>query len=96
VTRDPPIRIRLSDERRQRLVRILQHHYETSYAESLSAFRASQLLDLCLRELGPTVYNQAIQDACAFMQDKLTDLEGEFYEPLPPDVADGGETGREP
>jgi uncharacterized protein (DUF2164 family) len=91
VSHDAPFKIRLSDERRQRLVRILQHHFESSYAESLSEFRAVQLVDLCLRELGPTVYNQAIQDACAFMQDKLVDLEGEFYEPLPSDVTGHGQ-----
>jgi uncharacterized protein (DUF2164 family) len=34
-----------------------------------------------VKELGPPVYNQAIRDAHAFVQDKLLDLEGEFYEP---------------
>jgi uncharacterized protein (DUF2164 family) len=34
-----------------------------------------------VKELGAPIYNQAIQDARAFLQGKLDDLEGEFYEP---------------
>ena len=33
----------------------------------------------CL-ELGPPVYNQGVRDASSFIQDKLTDIEGEVYE----------------
>jgi len=35
-------------------------------------------------ELGAAVYNQAIQDARTFVQQRLGDLEGEFYEPEEP------------
>ena len=49
--------------------------------ETLSDFKAGQLLDFFVRELGPPVYNQAIRDAHGFVRDKLEDLEGEFYEP---------------
>jgi len=37
-----------------------------------------------VKELGTPVYNQAIQDARKFLQGKLDDLEGEFYEPDEP------------
>jgi uncharacterized protein (DUF2164 family) len=30
------------------------------------------------------VYNQGVRDACAYMQGKLTDVEGEVYEPETP------------
>jgi uncharacterized protein (DUF2164 family) len=30
------------------------------------------------------VYNQGVRDACAYMQAKLTDVEGEVYEPESP------------
>ncbi|MEN8162067.1 MAG: DUF2164 family protein, partial [Myxococcota bacterium] len=43
--------------------------------------QAQRLLDFFIRHLGAPVYNQAIQDARGFLQDRLTDLEGEFYEP---------------
>jgi len=77
---DSPMRIRLSDERRTDLLRALGEFYTGEFDESLSEFRADQLLDFFIRVLGPPVYNQAIQDARKFMQEKLEDLDAEFYE----------------
>lgn len=34
-----------------------------------------------MKWLGASVYSQAIQDARGLLQEKLSDLEGEFYEP---------------
>jgi uncharacterized protein (DUF2164 family) len=78
---ESPLRIRLSEERRRTLVAALMRHAEEEWDEPLSDFRAEGLLDFVVRELGPAVYNQGVRDACAAMQDKLADLEGEVYEP---------------
>ena len=77
------MRIRLSDERRVRMLDSIRKYFEDNFDEPLSDFRAEGLLDFFVRELGPPVYNQAIRDASAYMQEKLTDLEGEIYEPEP-------------
>ena len=74
------MRIRLSDERRASLVRSLKQYFEDEFDDPLSDFRAENLLDFFVRELGPPVYNQGVRDACAAMQEKLTDLDGEVYE----------------
>ncbi|MCL7928210.1 MAG: DUF2164 domain-containing protein [marine benthic group bacterium] len=71
----------LAEDRRARLVSDLQTFYRESFDEELSAFRSAQVLDFFLGALGPQVYNQAVQDARAFFQRKLEDLEGEVYEP---------------
>jgi uncharacterized protein (DUF2164 family) len=81
---DSPMRIRLSDERKVRVLDSIKQHFSNHFDEPLSDFRAQALLDFFVRELGPPVYNQAIRDACAFVQDKLIDLEGEIYEPENP------------
>ena len=47
----------------------------------MSSFRAAQLLDFCLEAVGPHVYNQAVQDARAYMQRKLDELDGEVAAP---------------
>ena len=80
----PPMRIDLTDDRRERMIRSVTKYFEENFDEPLSTFRAEQLLEFFVKELGPPVYNQAIQDARAFIQDKLTDLEGEFFEPEEP------------
>jgi uncharacterized protein (DUF2164 family) len=74
------MRIRLSDDRRARLLRSIKQHFEEHFDESLSDFRAAELLDFFVRELGPPVYNQGVRDASSYIQDKLTDIEGEVYE----------------
>ncbi|MHA7899473.1 MAG: DUF2164 domain-containing protein [Henriciella sp.] len=71
--------IRLSDERRTRLVGQLQTLFQAEFDESLSEFRAEQVLDLMLTTLGPGIYNQAVQDVRAHLQSKLDDLDGEVY-----------------
>ena len=71
--------LELAADRRDHLVRTIRTFFLTEFDEDLSEFRADQLLDFFLRELGPPVYNQAVQDARAFFQRKLEDLEGEVY-----------------
>lgn len=73
--------IQLSPERKQMVVEDLHRFYRDAFDEDLSAFRAERLLEFFLKALGPPVYNQAIQDARAFMQEKLEDLDVEFYDP---------------
>ncbi len=79
--RTSPMRIRLTDERRERLVRAIQVLFLDEFDETLSDFKSEQILDFFVRELGAPVYNQAIRDAHTFLREKLVDLEGEFYEP---------------
>jgi uncharacterized protein (DUF2164 family) len=81
---DSPMRIRLTDERRELLLRSIKQYYAEELDEEISDFRAGELLDFFVRELGPPVYNQAVQDVLAFLQEKLSDLEGDLYEPEEP------------
>jgi uncharacterized protein (DUF2164 family) len=74
------MRIQLSADRRGQLVRALKEYASTEFDESLSDFRAEQLLDFFIRELGPPVYNQGVRDAAGYVQQKLADIEGEVYE----------------
>lgn len=83
MTHASPLRIRLSPERRARLLRALKEHFSDEFDEPLSDFRAEGLVDFFVRELGPPVYNQGVRDAAAFLQEKLSDLDGEIYEREP-------------
>ena len=76
-----PMRIRLTDDRRALVMLSIRRFFAEQFDEQISDFRAESLLDFFVKILGPPVYNQAIRDAHGFIQDKLTDLDGEFYEP---------------
>jgi len=77
---DSPLRVRLSESRRAAILGSIREYFDEHFDDRLSDFRAAGLLDFFVRELGPPVYNQGVRDACAAMQDKLGDLEGEVYE----------------
>ena len=74
------MKVALDAERRTRLVARLQKLFSKEFDEDLSDFRAEQIIDLMLRTLGPTVYNQAVQDVRTHFQVKLDDLEGEVFD----------------
>jgi uncharacterized protein (DUF2164 family) len=75
-----PMRIRLAPERRTALIESIRRHFRAEFDEELSAFRAGQLLDFFVAELGPPVYNQGVRDATGYVQDKLADIEGDIFE----------------
>jgi len=78
--KDNPMRIRLTDERKENILSSLVEMFAKEFDEDLSAFRAEEILELFIRELGPSVYNQAIQDARKFMMERLEDLDAIFHE----------------
>ncbi|NEQ33579.1 MAG: DUF2164 domain-containing protein [Leptolyngbya sp. SIO4C5] len=79
--RHSPVHIKLSQEQQAQLLDAVQAHFATELDEEISYFKAKSLLAFFVAELGPLVYNQAIQDAHQFVQDKLAELEPTLYEP---------------
>ena len=73
--------IKISAETRQRLIASLKRYAAENLDEELGDLKAGLLLDYCLTEIGPAVYNQAILDAQAYFTDRVADLEGVCHEP---------------
>jgi uncharacterized protein (DUF2164 family) len=73
--------MRIDPERRGHLVDAVRGFWLEEFDEELSPFRAEKLLDFVVQALGPQVYNQGVQDARKFLQERLDDLDGEVYEP---------------
>ena len=70
----------IDEKRKERLVAELRAFFLNEFDEELSRFRAEQVIDFMAKSLGPQVYNQAVQDARKFMQERLDDLDGEVRE----------------
>jgi len=49
--------------------------------DEIGDLKGALLLDFFLKELGPFIYNQAIKDAQASMQDRVNDLDATCYQP---------------
>ena len=73
------MKITLTDLRRADFTGDLQTLFQNEFDQSLSEFQASEIIDLFLKTLGPSVYNQAVQDVRAHLQTRLDDLDGEIY-----------------
>jgi uncharacterized protein (DUF2164 family) len=71
--------LKLSPERRQRLIEPVQTLFARGFDESLSAFRAGERVDRMTTLIGPGVCNQAAGDVRAHLQGRLDDLSGEVF-----------------
>ncbi|MFE4106230.1 DUF2164 domain-containing protein [Almyronema epifaneia] len=80
-SRPSPVHIKLSKAQRDQLLSAIQAHFATELDEEISYFKAKSLLTFFVAELGPYIYNQAVQDAHQFVQAKLSELEPTLYEP---------------
>jgi len=73
--------IELPNETRRALIASIRRYVAEAMDEEIGELKASLLLDFVLQEIGPTVYNRAIADAQARMQERVVDLDGICYEP---------------
>ncbi|MBA5608805.1 DUF2164 domain-containing protein [Duganella sp. LX20W] len=72
--------IKLNKDVEQRLLASIQRYCAENMDEEVGELKARLLLDYCLREIGPSVYNQAILDAQSAMQERIADIETVCYE----------------
>lgn len=73
--------IELSKETKKELVTSIKRYFAENLDQEIGDLKALLLLDFCLKEVGPSIYNKAIADAQAFIHDKLNDLDGSCWEP---------------
>jgi uncharacterized protein (DUF2164 family) len=72
--------IKLDNQAETQLLASLQRYCAQNFDEEIGNLKARLLLDFCLREIGPSIYNQAVRDAQAVMQDKIAEVETNCYE----------------
>jgi len=71
--------IEISKQARADAIASIQRYFEESMAEPIGEMPAGLLLNFFLEEIGPAIYNQAIRDAQARIQQRVSDLDGELY-----------------
>jgi uncharacterized protein (DUF2164 family) len=73
------VTIRLQAEARKRAVASIKRYF-AEQGEEIGDLKAELFLDFCLKEIAPTVYNQAIADAQSYIQGRLEEIDGTCYE----------------
>jgi uncharacterized protein (DUF2164 family) len=72
--------IKLSHDATQKLHASIKRYVSENLDQDIGDLKAGLFLDYCLKEIGPTIYNQAIADAQAYLQGRVEDLEGVCHE----------------
>jgi uncharacterized protein (DUF2164 family) len=73
--------IKLAKESEAFLVGSLKRYAAEELDLQLGDLKAKLLLAYVLKEIGPTVYNQAVADVQAVLQEKVADLGVDCFEP---------------
>jgi uncharacterized protein (DUF2164 family) len=68
-------------EARKQAIASLHRYFDEVLDQDIGDLKAEILLDYILKEIAPSVYNQAIQDAQKLMQDRLTEMDGALFAP---------------
>jgi uncharacterized protein (DUF2164 family) len=72
--------ITLPPDTTTRLYASIKQFFDEHLDEEIGDLKARLVLEFCLKEIGPSIYNQAIADAQKYFQDRALDLEGTCYE----------------
>jgi uncharacterized protein (DUF2164 family) len=75
-----PMTVKLVEETEKRLVASIKRFFDEEMDEPVGDLKAMRVLDFFVREVAPSVYNQAIADAQAYFTDRVADLSGTRYE----------------
>ena len=73
--------IKLKREVEQQLIASIKRFFSEKLDDEIGDLKATLLLDYVVCEIGPSIYNQAVSEAQAFLQDKVSDLDGSCYQP---------------
>lgn len=71
--------IEISKQARAEAIASIRRYFEENLTEPIGELPAGLLLNYFLEEIGPVIYNQAISDAQARIQQRVGDLSGELF-----------------
>lgn len=73
--------IKLEKDAEAYLLGSIKRFFAEELDEDIGDLKAMRVLEFCVSEVGPSVYNQAVADAQAFFAEKVSDLGAVRYEP---------------
>ncbi|GGY03041.1 DUF2164 domain-containing protein [Paludibacterium paludis] len=72
--------IELDQADREGAIQSIVRFFEANMDEPVGNLQAGALLEFFLREIAPCVYNRAVRDVQARLQQRVMDLDAEVYE----------------
>ena len=71
--------IEFPDDARKQAVASIKRYFDEVLDEDIGDLKAEMMVDYILKEIAPAVYNQAIQDAQKYLQERVTDLDSTLF-----------------
>ncbi len=68
-------RIVLEREKKEEMVKAIVHYFKKERDEEIGQLAAGMVLDFIIEKLAPEFYNQGVLDSCAYMNEKVEDLQ---------------------
>ena len=68
-------RIGLEREKKEEMVKAIVHYFKKERDEEIGQLAAGMVLDFIIEKLAPEFYNQGVLDSCAYMNEKVEDLQ---------------------
>ena len=75
--------IKLAPDAQARFIASIKRYFAENLDDDIGDLKASLLLEFVLKEIGPSIYNRAVADAQARIQDAALELDSVCYEPDP-------------
>lgn len=72
--------VTLPDDQKAEVLASIRAYFRDERGEEIGELQAAFLLDFVLKEIGPSIYNQALRDAQARLQGAVADLVDTLYE----------------
>ena len=67
------------DDARKQAIASLKRYFDEVLDDDIGDLKADMMLDFILKEIAPTVYNQAIVEAQKYMQERVTDMDSTLF-----------------
>ena len=68
--------VSLSEEATKQSIESIKRYFKEELEHEIGDLKASLMLGFILKEIAPSVYNSAINDAQTFLRDRVADVEG--------------------
>ena len=72
--------IELQKETKQQLIASIKQFFSEHLDADVGDLKAQLVMDFCIEEIGPSIYNQAIADAQQYMNERVSDLGAACFE----------------
>lgn len=72
--------IKLTPDAQSRFIASIKRYFAEELDDEIGDLKASLFLEFVLKEIGPSIYNRAVADAQARIQDAALELDSACYE----------------